>query len=71
MAAGGENGLGQLNYGVFLTECWEASNDLKDAARHLKMSADQGWISGQVNYAVLRFEGLGVCVDCFGAAECF
>jgi TPR repeat protein len=42
---------------------------LKEASKILKMSADQGLVSGQVSQSVLRFQDMGSSIDYVGAAK--
>jgi TPR repeat protein len=42
-----------------------------ETSKYLKLSAGQGFVSGQINFGVLRFEGLGVSIDYVDAAKYF
>src|SRR6202044_4187748 len=65
--AGDDNGA--YSYGVLLRQGRGVPLDITESAHWLKRASDGGIIAGQVEYAIMLFNGVGATRDEAGAAK--
>jgi len=70
-AAAVGDGNSAYSLGVLTRQGKGAPLDIEKAAMWLKQAADEGIIAGQVEYAIMLFNGVGVVKDEAGAAKLF
>jgi TPR repeat protein len=55
--------MAQYDYAVHLLGCNGGPSTQIEAARYLKASADQGFVSAQTTYGICLHNGIGVSID--------